>query len=133
MLTLREMLDAFLEHRKEIVFRRTEFELRKAEERAHILEGLKIALDNLDEVIDTIRAGRPIRRPRASNCVSSFKLSDVQAQAILEMRLQRLTGLERQKILDELKETLELIASLKEILGDEEMVMEDHRRRAARR
>jgi DNA gyrase subunit A len=122
-MTLREMLDAFLEHRKEIVYRRTKFDLRKAEERAHILEGLKIALDNLDAVIETIRKSANPQAAREQLRLK-FKLSELQAQAILEMRLQRLTGLERQKILDELKETLELIARLKAILASEEKVLE---------
>jgi len=121
--SLREMLDAFVAHRKEVVYRRTAFDLRKAEARAHILEGLKIALDHLDEVIETIRAAA---NPQVAkeNLRFKFKLSDLQAQAILDMRLQRLTGLERQKILDELKETLVLIARLKEILASEKLVLE---------
>ncbi len=122
-LTLREMLDAFLTHRKEVVYRRTDFDLRKAMERAHILEGLKIALDHLDEVIATIRAAATPQTAKEQLRLK-FKLSDPQAQAILEMRLQRLTGLERQKIIDELKETLALIAKLKEILGSEKLVLE---------
>src|SRR5262245_56571243 len=97
-LTLREMLDAFLAHRKEIVYRRTTFDLRKAEERAHILEGLKIALDHLDEVINTIRAASNPQVAKEQLRLK-FKLSEIQANAILEMRLARLTGLERQKIL----------------------------------
>jgi len=121
-LTLKEMLEAFLTHRKEIVYRRTKFELRKAEERAHILEGLKIALDHLDEVINTIRAAADPATAR-QQLRFRFKLSELQAQAILDMRLQRLTGLERQKILDELKETQELIARLRKILGSEELIM----------
>jgi DNA gyrase subunit A len=122
-MTLREMLDAFLAHRKEMVYRRTAFDLRKAEQRAHILEGLKIALDHLDEVIDTIRAAA---NPQVAKEQLRFKfrLSDAQAQAILEMRLQRLTGLERQRILDELRETLELIARLREILASEARILE---------
>jgi DNA gyrase subunit A len=121
-LTLREMLDAFLAHRKEIVYRRTAFDLKKALEKAHILEGLRIALDHLDEVINTIRAASNPQTAKEQLRLK-FKLSDIQAQAILDMRLQRLTGLERQKILDELKETLELIARLKEILGSEKLVL----------
>jgi len=122
-LTLREMLEAFLSHRKEIVYRRTEFDLRKAAERAHILEGLKIALDHLDEVIQTIRAAA---NPQVAKeqLRFKFKLSDLQAQAILDMRLQRLTGLERQKILDELKEMLALIERLKAILASEKLVLQ---------
>ena len=121
-LSLREMLDAFIAHRREVVYRRTAFDLKKAQERAHILEGLKIALDHLDEVISTIRAAA---NPQVAKeqLRFKFKLSDLQAQAILDMRLQRLTGLERQKILDELKETLALIAKLKEILKSEKLVL----------
>ncbi|HKY31515.1 MAG TPA: DNA gyrase subunit A [Candidatus Polarisedimenticolia bacterium] len=121
-LSLREMLDAFLSHRKEVVYRRIQFDLRKAQDRAHILEGLKIALDHLDEVIATIRAAAS---PQVAKEQLRFKLklTDVQAQAILDMRLQRLTGLERQKILDELTEVLALIARLKEILGSEKLVL----------
>ncbi len=121
-LSLREILDAFLSHRKEIVYRRTAFDLRKAEERAHILEGLKIALDHLDEVINTIRAAADPQTAK-QQLRFKFKLSDVQAQAILDMRLQRLTGLERKKILDELAETLATIARLKEILSSEKLVL----------
>ena len=121
-LTLREMLDAFLAHRKEVIYRRTAYDLRKAEERAHILEGLKIALDHLDEVIATIRAAATPQVAR-EQLRFKFQLSDVQAQAILDMRLQRLTGLERQKILDELAETLALIARLKEILSSEKLIL----------
>jgi len=115
-MTLREMLDAFLAHRKEVVYRRTAFDLKKAEQRAHILEGLKIALDHLDEVINTIRAAENPQVAKEQLRLK-FKLSEVQ------MRLQRLTGLERQKILDELKETMELIARLKAILASEERVL----------
>jgi DNA gyrase subunit A len=122
-LTLKEMLDAFITHRKEIVYRRTEFDLKKALERAHILEGLKIALDHLDEVIATIRAAANPQVAKEQLRLK-FKLTDPQAQAILDMRLQRLTGLERQKILDELKETLALIARLREILGSEALVLQ---------
>ncbi len=121
-LSLREILDAFLSHRKEIVYRRTAFDLRKAEERAHILEGLKIALDHIDEVINTIRAAADPQTAK-QQLRFKFKLSDVQAQAILDMRLQRLTGLERKKILDELAETLATIARLKEILSSEMLVL----------
>ncbi|MBI3450654.1 MAG: DNA gyrase subunit A, partial [Acidobacteria bacterium] len=122
-LTLREMLDAFVAHRREIVLRRTAFELRKAEERAHILEGLKIALDHLDEVIATIRAARDPQTAK-EQLRFKFKLSDLQAQAILEMRLQRLTGLERDKIIQEYEDTLREIARLMGILGSEQKVRE---------
>jgi len=122
-LTLREMLDAFVAHRREMVLRRTAFELRKAEERAHILEGLKIALDHLDEVIATIRAARDPQSAK-EQLRFKFKLSDIQAQAILDMRLQRLTGLERDKIIQEYEDTLKEIARLKEILGSDRKVRE---------
>src|SRR5882724_1505901 len=117
------MLRHFVEHRKEIVVRRTRFELRKAEERAHILEGLVKALDHLDQVISLIRGSKT--PPEAKQgLVSKFEFSEVQAQAILDMRLQRLTGLERDKILAEYQEVLALIAKLKEILGSEKLVLD---------
>jgi DNA gyrase subunit A len=123
LLTLQEMLRHFIDHRREVVVRRTQFELRQAEERAHILEGLKIALDHLDEVIALIRAAKT--PPEAKEQLRlRFKLSDRQAQAILDMRLQRLTGLERSKIVEEYEETLKLIARLKEILGSDRRVLE---------
>lgn len=117
-LALKEVLQIFLGHRKEVVTRRTVFELRKAEERLHILDGLKIALDNLDAVITLIRAAK---NPAAAKegLVQQFGLSEAQAQAILEMRLQRLTNLERDKILQERDETIGQIARFKEILGSE--------------
>ncbi len=120
-LTLKQALKAFLDHRKEVVTRRTAYDLRKAEERLHILEGLKIALDHLDAVIALIRAAR---EPKAAKegLMQNFALSEVQAQAILDMRLQRLTGLERDKILEEHKQTLELIAKLRTILADEKEI-----------
>jgi DNA gyrase subunit A len=121
LLNLRDALRAFLDHRKEVVTRRTAFDLRKAEERLHILEGLRIALDNLDAVIALIRSAND---PKAAKegLVASFGLSELQAQAILDMRLQRLTGLERDKILQEHKETVELIAKLLAILADEKEI-----------
>ena len=121
LLNLRDALRAFLDHRKEVVTRRTAFDLRKAEERLHILEGLRIALDNLDAVITLIRNAND---PKAAKegLVASFGLSELQAQAILDMRLQRLTGLERDKILQEHKETVELIAKLLAILADEKEI-----------
>ena len=122
-LTLAEMLGHFLEHRKEVVTRRTRFDLARAEERAHILEGLVIALDHLDEVIKTIRAAAD--PPTAKTALmGKFGLSDPQAQAILEMRLQRLTALERDKIILEHKEVLALIARLKAILASEKLVLD---------
>jgi DNA gyrase subunit A len=122
-LTLPEMLGHFLEHRKEVVTRRTRYDLARAEERAHILEGLAIALDQLDEVIKTIRAAAD--PPAAKTALmESFGLSDPQAQAILEMRLQRLTAMERDKIIGEHKEVLGLIARLKAILASEKLVLD---------
>lgn len=122
LLTLRELLDHFLLHRKEVVVRRTVYDLRKAEARAHILEGLKIALDNLDEVVALIRKSKnPVEAKEGLK--SRFGLSDLQAQAILDMRLQRLTGLEREKILEEYEGVLKDIAWFKEILGSERIVL----------
>jgi DNA gyrase subunit A len=119
-LPVKEMLEHFVSFRTEVVVRRTAFDLRKAEERAHILEGLKIALDNLDEVIEMIKQAKS--PPEAKEALRlRFKFSDRQAQAILDMRLQRLTGLERQKIVDEYEEVLKLIARLQEILGSEKL------------
>ena len=113
---LKQMLEAFIAHRKDVVTRRCIFDLKKAEARAHILEGLKKALDQIDAVIATIRASKEAEVARA-NLISQFGFSEKQAQAILEMRLQRLTGLERQKILDELAEVSKLIAWLKNVLS----------------
>uniref|UniRef100_C6E7Q9 DNA gyrase subunit A n=1 Tax=Geobacter sp. (strain M21) TaxID=443144 RepID=C6E7Q9_GEOSM len=121
-LTLRETIDFFIEHRKEIVTRRTIFDLKKAEARAHILEGLKIALDNLDEVIALIKASASPAEAKAG-LMERFGLSDLQAQAILDMRLHRLTGLERDKIMEELREILKYIARLKEILASEAEIL----------
>ncbi|TSK07358.1 MAG: DNA gyrase subunit A [Geobacter sp.] len=121
-LTLRETIDFFIEHRKEIVTRRTIFDLKKAEARAHILEGLKIALDNLDEVIALIKASASPAEAKVG-LMEKFGLSDLQAQAILDMRLHRLTGLEREKILEELREILKYIARLKEILASEAEIL----------
>ena len=121
-LSLRETIDFFIEHRKEIVTRRTIFDLKKAEARAHILEGLKIALDNLDEVIALIKASASPAEAKAG-LMERFGLSDLQAQAILDMRLHRLTGLERDKIIDELREILKYIARLKEILASEAEIL----------
>ena len=120
---LRTVLSLFIEHRKDVVLRRTRFELRKAEERAHILEGLKIALDNLDAVIKLIRAAASPEEAKGGLKIN-FGLTDIQAQAILDMRLQRLTGLERDKIINEYKEILLTIEHLKSILGSERMVMD---------
>ena len=122
-LPLVEMLDLFIDFRREVVRRRIEFELRKAEARAHILEGLKIALDHLDAVITLIRSSRSPAEAR-DGLMSTFGLSQIQAQAILDMQLQRLTGLERQKIEDELVEVLKTIERLRSILASETLVMD---------
>ena len=118
-LTLRECIYYFLEHRKEVVVRRTKFDLEKAEARAHILEGLKIAIDNIDEVIKIIRESYDDAKERL---MSRFKLTDIQAQAILDMRLKTLSGLQREKIEEEYNELMKLIAHLKEILANEYLV-----------
>jgi DNA gyrase subunit A len=120
-LGLKRILDYFLRHRRDVIIRRTRFELRKAEERAHILEGLKIALDHLDEIIALIRASAGPAEAK-SGLMSRYPLSEIQAQAILDMRLQRLTGLEREKIIGEYTETLKEIERLKGILGSETLV-----------
>ncbi len=117
-LTLRDILDKFIEHRKEIVTRRCIFDLKKAEARAHILEGLKIALENLDEVIQIIKESANPAQAK-ERLMARFLFSDLQAQAILDMRLHRLTGLERDKIITEYREVLALIQRLKEILASE--------------
>ena len=121
LLNLKEILEAFLGHRRETVIRRTAHDLRKAEERLHILEGLKIALDNLDAVITLIRES-PDPRSAREGLMTSFGLSEAQSQAILEMRLQRLTGLERDKIIEEYRATEATIAELRGILADEKRV-----------
>ncbi|KJS20042.1 MAG: DNA gyrase subunit A [Clostridiaceae bacterium BRH_c20a] len=120
-LNLKEVLFHYLEHQKDVVVRRTKFELAKAEERAHIVEGLKIALDNIDAVIKTIRSSRTTEEAR-NNLISRFSLSEKQAQAILEMRLQRLTGLEREKLDEEYKVLMEKIEYFRSVLADEGMV-----------
>ena len=121
LLNLKEALKAFLDHRKEVVTRRTAYDLRKAEERLHILEGYRIALDNLDAVIALIRNSSDPRVAK-EGLMSNFALSDSQAQAILDLRLQRLTGLERDKIMEEHRETVELIGKLRAILADEKEI-----------
>jgi DNA gyrase subunit A len=126
-MTLKELLYHFLNHRKTVVIRRTRYDLRKAEERAHILEGILKALDHLDEVIATIRASQTPAEAR-ENLVARFALSDVQAQAILDMRLQRLTGLEREKVVEEYKELMVLIERLRAILGSDRLVLEEIKR-----
>jgi DNA gyrase subunit A len=122
-LTLKQCLVHYLDHQVVVIRRRTEFELRKAEARAHILEGLRIALDNLDAIITLIRNSQTTDIAR-EGLMTEFNLSEKQAQAILDMRLQRLTGLEREKIEDEYQGLMKLIAELKAILADEEKVFE---------
>lgn len=121
-LNLKQILEYYLEHQKDVVTRKCRYELKKARERAHILEGLKIALDHLDEVIATIRASANGDVAKKA-LMDKFGLSDRQAQAILDMRLQRLTGLERQKIEDEYKEVMATIAYLEDVLSDEHKIM----------
>ena len=122
-LGLLEVIEHFVEFRREVVRRRTEFELRKAEARAHILEGLKTALDHLDAVIKLIRGSKSPAEAR-DGLITEFRLSTVQAQAILDMQLQRLTGLERQKILDELVELMKTIERLRAILSSDELLVQ---------
>ncbi|HBE79248.1 MAG TPA: DNA gyrase subunit A [Firmicutes bacterium] len=121
-LSLREVLHYYLEHQREVVTRRTQFDLAKAEDRAHILEGLRIALDHIDEVIRLIRSSRTVDIAR-EGLMTQFGLSEKQAQAILEMRLQRLTGLERDKIESEYAELVKLIAYYKDLLADVHKIM----------
>ena len=121
-LTLREMIDLFIKHRREVIVRRSKYELRKAEERAHILEGLKIALDNIDAVIALIKKSQNVDAAR-SGLMRRFKLSELQAQAILDMRLQKLTSLETKKILEELAEVLERIKYLKALLASDKKIL----------
>jgi DNA gyrase subunit A len=121
-LTLKQIIQSYLSHREDVVVKRTRFDLRKAEERAHILEGFRIALDNIDEIVALIKASETPDIAR-NGLMSNFALSEKQAQAILDMRLQRLTGLERQKIEDEYRELLKRIAELKAILGDRQLVL----------
>ena len=118
-LQLREMMQHFIDHRMDVLIKRTKYELDAAERRAHILEGYIIALDNIDAVIQTIKKSKDVETAR-NNLMKNFKLSEVQAKAILEMRLQRLTGLERKKIEDDYKETIKLIENLKGILSNED-------------
>jgi len=121
LLTLKEILNHFIKHRTTVIIRRTRFDLRKAEERAHILEGLKIALDHLDKVVALIRASRSPEEAK-NGLMSTFNLTPIQAQAILDMRLQRLTGLEREKIISEYDALLKDIAWYNEILSSDEVV-----------
>ena len=120
-LNLKELIQQFINHRKEVVTRRSQFELGKAEANAHILEGLKIALDNLDQVISLIRSSKTPKDAK-EGLMAKFSLSEAQAQAILEMRLQRLTNLEREKINEEYKEVIQLIARLRELLSNERLL-----------
>ncbi len=120
-LNIKQILEHFLLHRKAIVYRRTAFELKKAEERAHILDGLRIAISNLDEVVNLIKQSAGPQEAKAG-LMEKYQLSEVQAQAILDMRLQRLTGLEREKILAEFEELMRQIAWFKQILADENLV-----------
>jgi len=120
-LTLRQCIDCYIDHRKEVILRRTQFELDKALARAHILEGLKIAIDNIDEVISIIRSSYDDPKERL---MERFGLTDIQAQAILDMRLKTLSGLQREKIEEEYKQLMELIAHLRDILNSERLVFE---------
>ncbi|MEW9122912.1 MAG: DNA gyrase subunit A [Thermotaleaceae bacterium] len=122
LLNLHDMLYHYLGHQKEVVRRRTEYDLAKAEDRAHILEGLKIALDHIDEVIQLIRSSANVQRAK-EGLIERFKLSEKQAQAILDMRLQRLTGLEREKIDEEYEELIKLINHYREILANERLLL----------
>jgi DNA gyrase subunit A len=121
-LSLKQLIERFLEHREEVIVRRTRYDLRKAQERAHILEGFRIALDHIDEIVALIKASDTPDTARVG-LMETFGLSELQAQAILDMRLQRLTGLERQKIEDEYKELLRKIAEYKAILADRKLVL----------
>ncbi len=121
-MTLKEMLSHYIAHREEVIVRRTKFELAKAEARAHILEGLKKALDHIDEIVQIIKKSKDVDHARAQ-LMKTFKFSEIQAQAILDMRLQRLTGLQRKKIEDEYKEVIKLIATLKGILESRAKVL----------
>ncbi len=120
-LTLREMLDVFIDFRKDVIIRRTKFELAKAEARAHILEGLLIAIDNIDEVINIIRSSYDDAKEKL---MARFKLDDIQAQAILDMQLKRLSGLQREKTEEEYNDLMKLIAHYKEILASEQLVLD---------
>jgi DNA gyrase subunit A len=121
-LNIKQILEYFILHRKVVVYRRTAFELRKSEEKAHLLEGLKIAISNLDEVVELIRSSKNPAVAKAE-LITRFDLSEIQAQSILDMRLQRLTGLERDKIIKDYEEIIAEINRLKEILADESLVM----------
>ena len=120
-MNLKEQLSCFIDHRREIVIRRTVYELKKAREKAHILEGLKVAVENIDAVVELIKKSEGPQQAR-EQLMSNYSLSEIQAQAILDMRLQRLTGLERDKIIKDYEEIMALIAKLEEILGSEELI-----------
>ncbi|HEX9006608.1 MAG TPA: DNA gyrase subunit A [Bacteroidota bacterium] len=122
-LTLREMMQLFIAHRNDVIVRRSRFDLEEAEKRAHILEGYIIALDNIDAIIKLIRASRDVETAK-NGLMRKFKLSEIQAKAILDMRLQRLTGLERKKIEEEYRETIKLIEQLRAILASKQLQME---------
>ncbi len=122
-LTLKQMMEKFIEHRNEVVVRRSKFELDEAEKRAHILEGYIIALDNIDAVIALIKKSKDVETAK-TGLMKKFKLSEIQAKAILDMRLQRLTGLERKKVEEEYKETIKLIEKLKAILKSKKLQLE---------
>ena len=123
MLNLKDLIHYFVEHRHDVVVRRTQFELRKAEERAHILEGLIIASDNIDEVIALIRSSKDGDEAR-TKLIERFSLTDIQARAIVEMRLRQLTGLEQDKLRAEYEEIMKLIQHLKDLLASKELRMQ---------
>ncbi|MGA1868651.1 MAG: DNA gyrase subunit A [bacterium] len=122
-LNLKEYLFYFIDYRKEVVRRRTNFELREARHKAHILEGLKIAIENIDAIVELIKQSSSPNEA-AERLISEFSLTEIQAKAILDMRLQRLTGMEREKVIQDLKELLKLIKRLEDILGDEKLLTE---------
>ena len=122
LLNLHQILDYYLEHQKDVIVRSTKYDLKKAEDRAHILEGLRIALDNIDQMIKIIRGSKNVSEAKVA-LIENYTLTEVQAQAILDMRLQKLTGLEREKIEQEYEDLMKIIAKFKEILADEKLVM----------
>ncbi len=123
LLNLHDMLNHYLMHQKDVIVRRTKYDLAKAEDRAHILEGLRVALDNIDQIIKVIRGSKNVSEAKEA-LMDQFTLSEKQAQAILDMRLQKLTGLEREKVEQEYEELIKIIAKFKEILANERLVME---------
>ena len=130
-MTTKETMQEFLKFREEVIIRRTQYELRKAEERAHILEGYRIALDNIDEIVELIKTSESVDVAR-EGLMTRFSLSEIQAQAILDLRLARLTGLERQKIEDEYAALIQRISELKAILDSRELVLQIVREEIAR-